>query len=204
MGNAQSTRWNGHTKKATVETCRRITAREAHHIGAPTVSEPVAGTSARRLWCLCPDCEKWALYLYQMVNGGKYLCRQCHDLTNKATQQRGTRAAFEAWLTPQRFAWMSARHPATAALYEAVMSDWRETVEPFDPAKISAERRAELLTIYASDAAIKRVFEDARFRWSGRMEERNAQAGAEVRADIWRYWKHKNRSRPASKATRKI
>ena len=200
MGNAQSTRWKGHTKKTTVETCRRITAREAWHIGAPTISAQVAGTSARRLWCLCPDCEARALYLYQLPTGGAWKCQQCHRLTNQATQQHGTRAAFEQWLTPKRWAWMSARHPALKSFYDEIVADFRKTVAPLDPAKISAERRAELLQFYANDAAIKRAFEDARWHWSARMEEQNAEVSAQVRADIWRWWKHLNRSQKRPKS----
>lgn len=101
MGNAQSTRWKGHTKKTRVEECERITAREARHIGAPTVSQQIASSAARRLWCLCPDCERRALHLYRLPSGGAWKCRTCHRLTDAKTQERGTRAAFEKALAPR-------------------------------------------------------------------------------------------------------
>ena len=80
---------------------------------------------------------------------------------------------------------MSAKHPALISFYDETGADFRANVETLDPNKISAERRAELLTIYASDEVIKRLFERALMDWSARFEARGAQIGEQIRADIW-------------------
>ncbi len=193
MGNAFSTRWKGHTKKTTVEVCERITAREAKHIGAPTLCEPVANSAARRLWCLCPDCERRALYLYRLPSGSDWKCRTCHNLTDQSTQKRATRAAFEEWLTPEVWARMSQRHDATAAFQEATRADWEESAARCDWGKLDQRQRAALLEIYANEGVISRIFEHERERWEGRRQERMSAARAEIRADLFTWWKHRTR-----------
>lgn len=193
MGNALSTRWRGHTKKTTVEVCERITAREAKHIGAPTLCEPVANSAARRLWCLCPDCERRARYLYRLPSGGAWKCRMCHRLTDRKTQIRGTRAAFEDWLTPERWKKMSQKHPASAAFEDAVGAYLVESVAPYDWEKLNQKQRAQLLEIYASEDAVKSIFAQQRCKWGRKIEELSKAASAEIYADIWKWWKHRTR-----------
>jgi len=200
MGNPNSTRWKSHTKKTRAEECQRITAREAKHIGAPTLSERVANSTAQRLWCLCPDCKKRALHLYRLPSGGAWKCRTCHRLTDARTQERGTRAAFEKWLTPQRWAKMSQKHPATARMYQAIGEDYRANVAPFDWDKVNEGRRAQLLETYASAEIVRRVFQKRQDEYAERINERDAMAGATIRADIWEAWKKRNRSKSCKKS----
>ncbi len=206
MGNINSTRWKGYTKKTRVEECQRITAREARHVGAPTITEPVANSAARRLWCLCPDCEKRALHLYRLPSGteaersgGAWKCRTCHRLTDAKAQEKGTRAAFEKWLTRERWAKISKNHPATARMYQAIGEDYRENVAPFDWDKVNEERRAELLEAYGGAKIVRRVFQKRQDEYAERINERDAMAGATIRADIWEEWKRRNRSQARTK-----
>lgn len=200
MGNEQSTRWKGHTKKTRVEECERITAREARHIGAPTLSQRIGNSAAERLWCLCPDCEKRALHLYQLPGGGAWKCRHCHRLTTQKRQEKGTRAAFEKALA-RHFARICQQHPATERMYQAIGEDYRANVAPFDWDKASPQRRAELLEDYESERMVRRVFEKKRMEYADRIEERNQATGAQIKAEFWQWWKTKHRSRARERHT---
>ena len=181
-------------RKTTVEECARVTAHEAHNVGEATAETQIGKSAARRLWAVCPACERRVCYLYRLPSGEQWKCQRCHDLTTRARQERGTVAGFDRWLTFERWERATETHPATAQLYQALADDWRATVEPFNPAQISAERRAELLEFYPHDAAIKRVFERRRDEFRARMEERERQTGALIRAELFADWKrHKHR-----------
>ncbi len=199
MGNSNSTRWKGHQKKTRADECQRITAREARHIGAPTITEPVANSAARRLWCLCPDCEKRALHLYRLPSGGAWKCRKCHRLTDAKAQEKGTRAAFGRWLTRERWAKMSRKHPATARTYEAIGAFRIENVAPYDWEQLDPNARAELLKFYASEDAVKSVFDAQRGKWAVYIEEQARATSEEIGADLWKWWKHHNRSKARAK-----
>jgi len=199
MGNHNSTRWRGHAKKRTVEAARRISAREAQHAGSiTTTATPVANSPARRLWALCPECGARVWYLYQAPDQApdaeQWKCRVCHDLSYRSTQQRGTRAAFYEWLTMERWSEISQKHPATARLYERMNELWQENVAAFDWDRCSAARRAELLESYTGEAVVRRIFEHQRWKWSGEIEPLAQAAGEEIRADLWAWWKARNRS----------
>ena len=183
------------SRKTTVESCARVHAVEAAHVGAATEKTQIARSNAFRLWAICPDCEKRVRFLYQLPDGGKWACKKCLSLTTQAQQQHGTRAEFAAWLTPDRWARMSAKHPALISFYDETGADFRATVEPLDCSKISDEQRAELLKFYANDDAIKRAFEGALMDWSKRFEERAQAVGEQIRADLWTWWKSRNRPR---------
>ena len=182
-------------RKTTVEECAKVRAAEAPHVGAVTVETQIGGTKARRLWAVCPECAKRVRFLYRLPNGKQWKCQRCHDLTTRSRQERGTKAEFDRWLTWERWECATEAHPATAPLYDALADDWSATVEPFNPAKISAERRAELLEFYANDAAIKRAFEMRRDECCHRAEERERQTGALIRAELFADWKRHKRGR---------
>ncbi len=185
-------------RKIAVEECARVRPEEAAHVGAQTEESAVAGSSARRLWCLC-ECGARVVFLYQRPEGGAWKCRTCHGLTTRQRQRRGTRAEFQAWLTMERYGEMSHKHPALSALYEAMATDWQEKVAPYDWDKISAADRAELLTFYANPKAVRHAFNEQRAQWSTRMEERGQATGEQIRADLWTWWKSRNRSKPTPK-----
>lgn len=183
-------------RKITVEECRRVHAVEALHVGgARTVETQIGNTNAKRTFAVCDACERHVRFLYQLPSGGKYLCARCQNLTTRKRQQKGTRAEFAEWLTPDRWARMSAKHPALISFYDETGADFRATVEPLDCSKISDEERAELLKFYANDDAIKQAFEGARANWSERFETRAQAVGEQIRADIWKWWKIRNRAR---------
>ena len=126
-------------RKTTVEECARVTAAEAPHVGAATAQTQIGTSAARRLWAVCPACARRVCYLYRLPSGEQWKCPRCHDLTTRARQERGTKAGFDRWLTFERWERATETHPATAQLYQELAQDWRATVEPFDPAQISAE-----------------------------------------------------------------
>ncbi len=194
MGNHNSTRWKDYTKRRTVEECRRISAREARHLNIVTVTTFMPG-GAQRLWCICPACKVRVWFLYQLADGGKWQCRTCHTLVYKSAQQRGTRAAFNAWLTPERWENISQKHPATMRLYERMAELWQENVEPYNWEKVSPERRAELLQSYTSPDTVHRVFEHQRWKWSGDIGLLEQAAGEEILTELWKCWKHDNRTK---------
>jgi hypothetical protein len=184
------------SRKTTVEECARVEASEAPHVGAATVETQIGGTNARRLWAVCPQCARQVCYLYCLPRGEQWKCQRCHQLTTRARQQHGTRAAFDEWLTPERWESATDAHPATARLYEQMMSDWRENVAPLDWERADPQQRAELLENYATEKRARIAFEDARWRWTGRREERGAQVSAEIIGELWEQWKQHNRSHP--------
>ena len=195
MGN----RWMGYTKKRTVESCERINAREAAHVGCRIVEVQIGGTKARRLLCLC-ECGGRSQFLYRPQKETRWACRQCHDLAYTRQQQRGTVSAFWAWLTPERWEKMSQKHPATKRMYEAMGEVYVELCAPYEWDKLSAEQQAKLLTLYASENAVRRVFDQQRQRWADHIEELAHAAGEEIRRDLWAWWKRHNRSKPKPKA----
>ncbi len=182
--------------KTPVEECQRITPEEAAHIGARTQETPVAGSSARRLWLLCPQCEKRARFLYQLPGGAAWKCFDCHKLTTRARQTKGTRAAFADWLTDERREELTRQHPATTRLFEGINADWQKNVAPLDWARADAARKLELLEQHGTRAYIQAAFEQSRWEWSGRAAQLSAQAGAQIVADIESEWKARNRSKP--------
>ena len=130
-------------RKITVEECRRVHAVEAPHVGgARTVETQIGNTNAKRTFAVCDACERHVRFLYQLPTGGSWLCAKCHNLTTRARQQKGTKAEFDNWLTPQRWERMSAKHPALISFYDETGADFRATVEPLDCSKISDEQRA--------------------------------------------------------------
>lgn len=195
MGNFKSTRWKGYAKKLTVEECHRITPPEAQHVGAATTETKIAHTTARRLWCECPSCSARVFYLYQLPEGGAWKCKTCHQLIYKGSQAKGTRAAFAAWLTPQRWERICKTHPAHDEMYERFARDFKRICEPFDWEKCSNERRAELLEAYGSREAIRRVWESKRDRLCGAPLIKIEHAtGKKIYADVWQEWKQRNRT----------
>jgi hypothetical protein len=216
MGNITSTRWpKGYQKRRTVEECERITAREAWHVGAATVETPIGNTTARRLWCLC-ECGRRTAYLCRppqssqdspgdqpgdAKKAGQWKCRRCHDLAYSRQQQRGTREAFARWLTPERWAKMSQKHPATERMYQAIGAAYEGLCAPYDWDTLNDEQRAELLTFYRDESAVRRAFDHQRDAYRNRIEEEAQAAGKEIRADLWVWWKQHNRSQPKPKNT---
>jgi hypothetical protein len=195
MGNHNSTRWRGHAKKRTVEECRRITAREARHVGGiGTTATTVADSKARRLWCLCPSCGAQVWLLYQVEDGGVWKCRACHDLAYTSQQQRGTMAAFRAWLNQERWREYSEQHPAQEWLRREAGSTWKAMGVPYDLRSMSIERRLELRQQLGSDAAIERHFDQERMKWSEVLHGLEQEAGRRIMADLKAEWKRRNRS----------
>lgn len=183
-------------RKITVEECKRFEASEARHVGARTVETQIGNTSARRLWAICGECERRVRFLYQLPNGGKYLCARCHQLTTKARQQKGTRAEFAAWLTPDRYTAMAAKHPALKSFYDETGADFGANVSPLDWNKADQFERLELARMYGTEARARAAHNAALMDWSERFEERAQAVGDEIRADIFKWWK--SRSRPRS------
>ena len=200
MGNPNSTRWKEHTKKTRAEACERITAREAKHTGAPTLSEPVANSAAKRLWCLCPDCEKRALHLYRLPSGDAWKCRRCHRLTDAKAQEKGTRAAFEKALE-RHWPRILREHGAAIETRAAIAEDYRENVAPFDWDTVNEGRRAQLLETYASMEIVRRVFQRQRDEHATRTEEQMAITIAMIKAEFWQWWKKRNRSKARTAPT---
>lgn len=181
-------------RKTTIEECRRVTAHEAAHIGAATVEKPVAGSSAQRLWAKCPQCEKAVRFLFLPPGSQVWACRSCHQLTTQKRQERGTRAGFARWLTPQRWAELGAQHPAQRAHMEESARDFRQNVAPLDWDKADQTRRAGLLITYGTEARVRFAHDFALTGWSGDFETRGAEVAREVYADLWREWKANNRT----------
>jgi hypothetical protein len=42
-----------------------------------------------RWWFICPSCHKRVAILYKKYYAGDFLCRQCHDLTYRSSQEQG-------------------------------------------------------------------------------------------------------------------
>lgn len=190
-------------KRRTIESAaRRIRPRECRHVGQHTTTTTVAGTSARRLWCLCEVCEQRAGYLYQPEPGDRWACAKCHALIYERQQQRGTREAFAQWLTPARWEWASSKHPAQHELYERMAELWREQCAPLDWSKLDAEQRADLLETFASPEAVARVFNSQRAKWSAEVETLAQAAGEEIARDLWAWWKDKQRRPKRAKVYR--
>lgn len=180
-----------------VETCRRITASECCHVQISTVQTVVGNSKARRSYCVCPDCNARTRFLYERPDhAGVFRCRRCQRLSYARQQMKGSREGFEKWLTTARWNRVSQKHPATTRLYEQMHALYLEKVDPFDFNKMSDARRAELLETYASEAVIRRVFEQQRTEWSAQIEPMVEAAGTEIRLDLWNWWKGKNRSKP--------
>jgi hypothetical protein len=200
MGSITSTRWKGYTKRRTVESCKRINAREAAHVGVATTTTTVAGKSARRLWCVC-ECGRRVAFLYNLPDEkvSAWKCRVCHRLTNQKAQEKGTRAAFEAWLTPRRWKRACELHSATETLYKSMAELWGKNVAPYDWDKCDTERRAKLLRFYASPEIVRQVFAQKRWEHSSEVERMAQATGAQIRGDVWEAWKHRNRPRRAKK-----
>ena len=182
-------------RKTTVESCARVHAVEAPHVGAATEKTQIGNTSARRLWAICPNCEKRVRFLYQLPSGGKWACKKCLSLTTQAQQQKGTRAEFAAWLTPERWERMSAKHPALKSFYDETGADFRANVASLDWDKADPIKRLELVRIYATEANARAAFERARMDWSERFEARAQAVGEQIHADLWTWWKSRNRPR---------
>ncbi len=130
MGNHLSTRWHNHDKKQTVETCRRLTPREAHHVGIETVSTSMPRNGGARLWCVCPSCGTRRGVLFQAPGASAWACRACLGLTYRARQTHRVRPL--GWRDFQE------RHPLVAAwrqwkLHTAPGLDV-ESVQQFDRA----------------------------------------------------------------------
>jgi hypothetical protein len=204
MGNAASNRWpKNYRRKMPVESCRRINAREAAHVDCETVQTSIGGTAARRLWCRCSGCAARVRFLYERPDrAGIWGCRRCHRLSYARQQQRGTRQAFEAWLTPARWQRMSAKHPATDRLYDRMAALERELCAAFDWDKLNAQQRAQLLQDFTGESVVRRIFDQRRATWSAQVEPMAEAVGDEIQADIWEWWKSKNRSKPKPKPRR--
>lgn len=99
MGGPGSTRWAGYRKKRTVEACQRVRATD--YGGAPVASIPTpdgwqmvrltaipAYFGGQQYFWLCPACGHRVLLLYRPPGARRYLCRQCHALTYRSTQER--------------------------------------------------------------------------------------------------------------------
>jgi hypothetical protein len=200
MGSTTSTRWKDYTKRQTVESCKRVNAREAPHVGAATTTTSVAATTARRLWCLC-ECGRRVAYLYRLPDekASAWKCRICYQLTNRTAQEKGTRAAFEAWLTIKRWNQACELHSATKTMYERMAELWGKNVAPYDWAKLNDQQRTELLQFYASPEVVRQLFAQKRWEHSGEVERMAQATGAQIKADVWEAWKRRNRPRRAKK-----
>jgi hypothetical protein len=108
MGNHRSTRWRGYTKKMTVESCRRLSPREAPHAGIATLTAPMPRGGGLRRWCLCPRCNRRKGDLFQPPGLDSWACRSCLDLTYTAQQRRRKPAAKPL---PETWAEFVAIHP---------------------------------------------------------------------------------------------
>lgn len=196
MGNQNSTRWKGHAKKRTVEEARRITPREAAHVAAPTVAAPVAGTTARRLYCLCEKCQKRSVYLYQLDPASGWTCRRCcaGGLIYTRQQQKGTRAAFAQWFTPEQREQMAKAHPARKELYAWYGREWFAQVAPYNFEHADEAARVELVERFGSAAAARHEFERRRWEFSDRLHEKEVATGQRINADILAWWKAHNRT----------
>jgi hypothetical protein len=198
MGNEKSTRWSNHAKKTTVDKCRRISAREAKHIGIATTTTPVAISAARRLWALCPECGARVWYLYQAPNTEQWKCRQCHGLAYKSAQQRGTWAAFYEWLDQDdRKNWReyTETHPSHDWLYTEAGKEWDRLCAPYDTRKMGLAEHFALREKLGSEAAIQRVFERNRSEWSGILHNLETRAAQWAMDDLKAEWKKKHRSK---------
>jgi hypothetical protein len=96
------------------------------------------------------------------------------------------------------------KHPATAQLYEQIHTLWQENVAPYDWDKLNSQQRAELLESYTSPDVVRRIFEHQRWKWSGEMEELSRATGAQVYADILKWWKYQNRLRRGTRCAQTI
>ncbi len=202
MGNMKSTRWHGHTKKRTVEECRRINAREAQHVaGIATTTTPVATSAARRLWALCPACGARVWYLYQMPSEApdagtaeQWKCRQCHGLVYRSAQQRGTYAAFEEWLNQEKWQEYAERHPSREWLYTKVKQSWDRLCAPYDLQNMSFEEGLRLTVDMGGEKNVQIIFNQKRSQWSEIIARLEAQATRRTMNDLKAEWKQQHRS----------
>lgn len=189
------------TKRATVETARRITAREAAHVtGAQTVRAQVANSAALRLWCVCGSCQKRTVYLYDAAHDPRqaastWLCRHCARLVYARQQQRGTRAAFEQWLTPERAERMGRGHPAYVALWRWLDREHARAAA-LDWDKATPEQREQLRARFGSELSARAEHRRAVQDFADELSERDLEAQRQVLADLWKFWKSENRSQP--------
>lgn len=164
MGNENSTRWRGYAKKRTVQETRRINAREAQHVEGVAITTTTMPSGAARRWCLCPSCGARVWYLYQAQGVQEWRCRSCAGLSYKSAQQRGTEAAFYAWLDQAKWREYADRHPA----HEQLPTD----------AKAAYDERASMLDFEIKlrkleENAAEWIMRDLKAEW----KERNRSQG---------------------------
>jgi hypothetical protein len=202
MGNENSTRWKGHTKRRTVDECRRINAREAQHVaGIATTTTPVATSAARRLWALCPACGAQVWYLYQMPSeapdastGAQWKCRQCHDLAYKSAQQRGTYAAFYEWLNQEKWREYADRHRSREWLYQRVGDCWKKLCLPYDLRNMSADDQLRLTLKMGGAEKVEIIFNHQRDKFMRILHRLESRAARWAMNDLKTEWKQRHRS----------
>jgi hypothetical protein len=91
----------GKQKKQLVEDCfRTLTAREAAHVPNIETRSTSTGT-ARTPFVVCPKCRERRRKLYKPTPRDRWLCRRCHELTFRSSQEHATNHSFTAalWTT---------------------------------------------------------------------------------------------------------